>query len=209
MIVYTSMNEEEIREEVLKDLRNVFSFVQKNKLPKFKRIVIKTQRFPVTAHAEFVSPQKNRWLALFVARHKKEVRYMLVCLYDSPHGRYAVSAGFGDYTAGLLFYAPHFFGRYAKRVGLDLSGTPLVRHFFENNRNCNCDTPNSLASSSHTKREIIATSAEGVCMGHITDCGNIMFCTFITYEMAQGEQVWQFAHNEVMRNEMFTLHDAY
>jgi hypothetical protein len=209
MIVYTSMNEAEIRDEVLKDLKNVFPFVQNHKDPKFRKMVIKASRFPVKAYTEYVSQRKNRWLALFEARNKKEgmdqYRFVLVCLYDSPHGRYAVSAVFDNNMACLMFFAPHFFGRYAERMELDLSGTPLIRHYFENNHNWRCDFPKSSASSSRTRLEIFATSAEGIGMGYMTDYGNIMLCTFITYEMAKGEQVWQFAQNDMIRKEMFTL----
>jgi hypothetical protein len=85
-------------------------------------------------HLSYKSSRKNDWILFFEARNKKEVgdlsRITFVCYYNSPHGYYAVMPTFTKGKQHLIFYAPHFFSRYGKRIGLNLTGIALIKKYF-------------------------------------------------------------------------------
>ncbi|MDR1980363.1 MAG: hypothetical protein LBQ39_01925 [Tannerellaceae bacterium] len=199
------MTEQEIRNEVMTDSVNAVHYSDA-KDRKFRRMVIKASRFPVYAHSEYMSPRKNRWLIFFEARSKKETgdmtRITIVCLYNSPHGYYAVMVSFIDGRSHLIIYAPHFFSRYAERCGIELSGIELIKRFFKHNSNYVYATKETVTGENAITREIYGSTEEGVAMGFISQESNIMFRTFITYDMTKGEQVSTFAENERIRKEI-------
>lgn len=50
-----------------------------------------------------------------------------------------------------------------------------------------------------TEAEIVA---EGVALGYVSAEGNILFKTFVTYDMLKGEQIAKFIENEKIRQEI-------
>lgn len=167
---------------------------------KFRRMVIKSPFFPVRSYCCYTSPKKNRWIILFEARSKKEIgelcRITFVAIYNSPHGYYAVMPSSSNGVNHLILYPPHFFSRFAERCNIKLSGIELIRRYFALN--------NSYAFNiSETRNaEIYGSSEEGAALGLISEKGNILFKTYITYDMTKGEQIESFAEKERIRQEI-------
>lgn len=204
MIVYT-MTESEVVQEVTSDMVNAFKYSDA-KDQKFRRMVIKSNRFPVYAHSIYTSPRKNIWLILFEARTKKEIgedcRITFVTCYNSPHGYYAVMVSFTNNRQHLIMYPPHFFSRYAERCGINLSGIDLMIRYFKMNASYVYALKDVSLSNSLIRTEVYGSSKEGVAMGFRSVEGNILFKTFITYDMTKGEQITNFAENEKIRQEI-------
>lgn len=204
MIVYT-MTEEELFIEVVTDMGNAFKYSDA-KDQKFRRMVIKSNRFPVYAHSIYTSPRKNIWLILFEARTKKEIgedcRITFVTCYNSPHGYYAVMVSFTNNRQHLILYPPHFFSRYAERCNINLSGIDLMLRFFKQNASYVFELKETTVGDNLIRTEVFGSTKEGVAMGFRSIGGNILFKTFITYNMTKGEQVSEFAENEKIRKEI-------
>jgi hypothetical protein len=201
------MTEQELMREVKTDFVNAFRISNYHD-QKFRRMVIKSSRFPVFTQFEYTSPRKNRWIIFLEAHSKKEIgdksRITFVCIYQAKHGYYAVMVTFTNKKQHLVIYAPHLFSRYAERCGVKLSGVELMKHFFKRNSNYVYDIRDTVINENTAIREIYGSTAEGVAMGFMSTEGNVMFRTFITYDMTKGEQINKFAENERIRRE---IHD--
>ena len=85
-MITSTMTEKELIVEVTADYLNAFRYSDHIDR-KFRRLVIKSTRFPVMACYEYVSPRKNRWLIFCESRSKKEVldnsRISLVTIYNT------------------------------------------------------------------------------------------------------------------------------
>ena len=55
-------------------------------------------------------------------------------------------------------------------------------------------------------REVYGSTKEGVAMGVMTVEGNVLFRTFVTYDMLKGEQIEKYTKNEEIRRE---IHEKY
>lgn len=173
---------------------------------KFRRLVIKSTRFPVYAHSLYLSPRKNNWIILFEARSKKEIgeesRITFVTYHNSPHGYYAVMVSYLNNRQHLIVYPPHFFSRYAERCKIGLSGVDLILRFFKLNYSYAYEFKDIQLQADEFRTEIYGSTAEGVAMGVETVEGNVLFKTFITYNMTKGEQIDIFTENERYRKEI-------
>lgn len=207
MIVHT-MSETELFKEVTTDLVNAFKYSDA-KDQKFRRMVIKSTRFPVYAHSLYLSPRKNNWIILFEARSKKEIgeesRITFVTYHNSPHGYYAVMVSYLNNRQHLIVYPPHFFSRYAERCNIELSGIALITRFFKLNCSYAYQFNNIPLQADKFVTEIYGSTLEGVAMGVETIERNVLFKTFITYDMTKGKQIEAFAENEKIRRE---IHEA-
>lgn len=199
------MTEGELTAEIQADYLNAFRYsdhIDK----KFRRLVLKARKYPVFADFFYYSPRKNRWILLFEARKKKEVgdmaRITFVCYFDSPHGYYVVMPTFTNGKQHLIIYPPHFFSRYASRCGVEKSGIKLLAHFFRRNNSYVYDTERVQLSDTSYRDEIRGSTADGVAMGFLSVEGNVLFKTFVSYDMLKGEQVATFTRNEEMRKEI-------
>ncbi len=204
-MIVSGMTEKEIKAEMLVDISNAFRYCD-TRDQKFRRMVIKTSRFPVYAHSYYLSPRKNKWIILFEARDKKEIgdksRITFVATWDSPHGIYAIMASCPNENIKLFFYPPHFFSRYAERMDLKIHGIDLIMRYFKLN-NCYVFTEKEINISGNSKKiEVYASGEEGAALGFLTKEGNIMFKTFITYGMTKGEQIDLFVQNDQIRKEI-------
>lgn len=204
MIVHT-MTEAELFQEVKTDMVNAFKYSDA-KDQKFRRMVIKSNRFPVYAHSIYTSPRKNIWLILFEARTKKEIgedcRITFVTCYNSPHGYYSVMVSFVNNKPHLIMYPPHFFSRYAERCGINLSGIDLMIRYFKMNASYVYELKHVSLPNNLIRTEVYGSSKEGVAMGFRSVGGNILFKTHITYDMTKGEQISKLSENEKVRQEI-------
>lgn len=209
-MIVPSMNYAEMIEEVRKDIPLVFD-ISDRKEHKVKRFIQKAALFPVRIHSQVTSPNKNRWLLTWEAHGRKHVGddclFAMVCLIQTGHGRIAVMPSFQE-DGDLLFFVflPHFFQRFASRMGLDMHSEDLIRRFFQYNVNFSIDTRRKSISDTKYAIEATGTSTEGVALGYQLQTGDFFFKTFITYEMAKGDQIEKFISSEIRRTES---HDAF
>ncbi len=204
MIVYT-MDEKELIKEVELDYFKVFNYSERLD-NKWRRLVIKSRRFPVKTNTLYESPKKNKWILLFEARNKKEIgdmsRVTFVCYYNSPHGYYAIMPTFTNGKHHFIIYPPHFFSRFAKRCKIELSGVALIRNFFIENSTYVYDVQDKQINENTYRKEVYGTTKDGIALGFMSVNNNVLFKTFITYEMTKGEQIEKFANNEKIRQEI-------
>lgn len=196
-MILPTFSEQEMTNEYLADVREVLAFSDKLN-GKWRRAVIKANRFPLYSLPHFyTSRRKNRWVVLLEARGKKEhgelARITFVCVVNDKRGYYAIMQTFVGGAPVYLFYAPHFFARFRDRAGCAASGHELIAEFFRLNASYVFDVqPDGVSGS----------TAEGVAMGTLTEKGNVLFKTFVTYDMLKGEQVAKFTRNEEIRKEI-------
>lgn len=199
------MTEKELIKEVKDDYLNAFNYSNYHD-NKFRRKVLKTKNFPARTHLHYFSPKKNNWIMFFEARNKKEVgdmsRVTFASYFDSAHGFYVVMPSFTNERHHLIIYPPHFFKRYAERCNIDKTGVELITHFIKYNSSYVYSVNDVELSETEYKKEIYGSTADGVALGLSTEEGNILFKTFITYNMSKGEQIETFAKNEKLRKEI-------
>lgn len=199
MLVET-MTPDQIYEEIMLDVPNILLLL-KYKQPKFRKMVLQSKLFPIHAHSLVTTVRKNNWLFLFSANSKKDVTKDIysncLCIRESQSGKYALMRQVTNELPSLFIYSPHFFHRYAERMGLDLSGIPLIKKFFEENT-----TSYIKKRIINGKEELTATFDDGVgfCK-EITDCKHLCFVmkTFINYDMKKKDQEPGFTESELAR----------
>ncbi len=204
MIVPT-MSEKELKSEIVKDQFNAFRFSDHYD-KKFRRIVLNARKFPVRTILSYKSPRKNRWFIFYEARSKKEVgdnaRVTFVVTFESPYGLHAVLSSFTNGVNHLVIYPPHFWRRFRSRCNLVVHGEELIRKFFINNSSYVYSIKDTYIDETSFVRECYGSTADGVALGLISQEGNILFKTFITYDMLRGEQIHTFTENERIRQEI-------
>lgn len=194
-MLVTTMNEVEAIKEISEDLPSLMRYIDHQEKD-FRRMVIKATKFPVYQTIEYVSPRKNRWIAIHEARNKS--MYFDRCIvtffvtYNAPGGLYAILVTLYNGAAKYVFYCPHFFSRYAERMDLNLTGIDLLKCYFKRNANY-------VFTRKHP--DVVGTAQDGIALGFETEYGNFMFKTFVSNEMLKGEQVGDFLLNNNFREE--------
>ncbi len=207
-MLVSSMTPNEIYDEIMADIPNMLSFLQ-YKQPKFRKVVLRSQLFPVNVYSMVTTSRKNNWLLLFSAKSKKDVsgdiHFYSLCIQETSAGKSAIIRQVTQGEPSLFIYSPHFFHRYAERMKLELSGIPLIRNFFENNNNSYIKK-----RIINGKEELTATFEEGVgfCV-QLENCTHLCFVmkTFINYDMKKTDQEAGFRESELARmieNAIFT-----
>ena len=202
-MIVSGMTYDEIITEVNKDVADVFELSCK-KDAKIKRIVQKSQIFPVRLYSFVTSSNKNRWLLTWEAHSRKHVGdnilFAMVCIVNNRNGRIAIMPSFQNLQHPLFFiFLPHFFQRFAERMQIDATGEELIRRFFQFNANFSIDTRRQMISNTQSVIEATATSPEGISLGYQLAYGSFFFKTFITCDMAKGEQIESFRESELRR----------
>lgn len=202
------MTESEISAELIADIPHILKHSDQ-KESKVRRKVLKASLFPVYAHSFYVSPRKNKWIVLYESASKKAVGDLgvvtFVCYYNTSHGLYAIMLTYIQDVKRFAFYTPHFFSRYAQRMCLNCTGIDLIVHFFTYNHSFSLSISSEQKDDGTKRLEAYASNRDGVGMGFVTEHSNFLFKTFITYDMAKGEQIDVFAKSEQLRKE---IHDA-
>lgn len=204
-MIIPSMTEPEFIQEVKNDYLNAFRYSDHKDQP-FRRLVVRAKRFPVRAVFEYTSPRKNRWIMFFEARNKTEhgdmSRICFVCYFNTPHGFYAVMPTFTNGVWHLVIFPPHFFSRYGSRCWVKKTGIPLMVDYFKRNCSYVYEVADVALDANTLRREVYGSTADGVALGLISEHNNVLFKTFITYDMCKGTQVERFAKNEAIRREI-------
>lgn len=200
------MNGSEARKEIISDLANVIA-VSDRKQHQVDRAVMKSSRFPVKMYCFITSKQKNRWLLLWHANSKKQtgdnIIFHTVCIHHTSHGRYAYKPLEMYGKIYIAVYPPHFFSRFAERMGIDLTGEDLIRRYFYENADFSVTYDKAIVDENYYEILASGTTKEGVMLGLKPNEQNmILFKTFITYDMCSDEQIEELAKNERIRKEI-------
>ena len=133
------MSYEELANEVAKDYMDV-SIIMRKKMPDALKYFRRQSKFPMFLFSTVTSPRKNKWILIFFAKSKRRLKQyvdsFLVCVRETDHGKYVYRYDLPakeDSLPGVTFYPPHFFSRYALRMGLELTGEDLIKRYFKTN----------------------------------------------------------------------------
>ena len=90
----------------------------------------------------------------------------------------------------MVQYLAHFFERYKERKNIQLFGVDLIQHYFNvtDGSGSNMKPSNGKYGSNY---DIASETSEGIELGTATHIG-LLIKTFITHEMAKGNQVEEF-----------------
>lgn len=172
---------------------------------------MKCKIFPVIAWQEYMSPRKNKYLFYTRILDKRMKRILTgIC------AERRTSDGMTFYTTWLghqklispMVLLPHVWKRYKERMGLELSGIDLCKHYFHRN---------TFGRNSYNQKAV-GRSVRYAGMTHLSYCVNEgvllgqvvgdMFIahTFITYAMTSGLQKQEFTER---RSEVKTDKDFF
>ena len=203
-MILPTFTPEQIVAECKADLVDFFRYVDHKKV-QLRKAALRAARFPVTLHGWHDTPRRNRWLYILQAMSKKDYDdtsvLTMVLTYRDERGRiWAVMPSYLSNGMLLTFYTPHFFARLAERLRLSETGYDLIYRYFRNNPNASYHYRDVPVDDEHYMRQVTATTQDGVSLGLVTTAGYLMK-TFISYEMAKGDQIQRFADSEVLRKE--------
>ena len=149
----------------------------------------------------FVNTSRRNRYACIIGVHswrefcEYQIHQYIIAIYDTSHGKYAATSGKTVWTTNehhlVTRYQPHFFSRYAERMGIKLTGEELILRFFSKN-NLNSIKTNPLGRDPY---EVFSATAEGLSLGFIDKRMDIKYNTFIPfhdlgkakYEISQEE----------------------
>lgn len=158
----------------------------KHRMSRLKRALMKNRNCYVTNSFFVNSSRRNRYACIIAVNgwenYQKWVFHKyIIAIYDTDSGKYAATIartkGPGVDQNTVSRYQPHFFSRYAERMGIDLTGEALIMHFFQRNNMC-CLNMNPLKRN---EEEMFAATAEGLSLGYC-EGWDIKFNTFIPYD---------------------------
>lgn len=205
--MYTeTMTADELVEEFTADLPQVIS-VSDAKQVKADKIIKKSKMFPVYLHAYVKTKRKNDWIILLEAKNSKYVGddclISFISHFDLGAGRYAMFWTSYKNTPIHIIFTPHFFKRFAERVGLNLTGIDLIHRYFKKNPSYGFNTASDFFGNIQ-KINVYGSTTEGVAMGVQLNTKHniILFRTFITYDMCKGKQIEDFARANEIRKEI-------
>lgn len=211
-MIVSGMIEQEQVKELTDDLADFVKYCDLNIDKKFRREVIHTMVFPIFRRYTWTSRRKNKWTVIYEARSKKEVGdYARITNYatvDIGFGKYAYMPSFVEGKLHFIIYPPHFFSRFNERCGLDRTGQSLYDRFFRDNGSYCFDLKERHIMKDDKEflcTEVYGSTKDGVAMGVLTNEGNVLFRTFVTYDMLKGDQIETFTKNEQIRRE---IHDS-
>ncbi len=151
-----------------------------------KRASMKKKDSPAAFSFFINTSRKNRYACILKVDswkdfNKDRIHQYWMAIYNTSRGKYAVCIGHldkvGQKIDSVFRYQPHFFSRYAERMGLHLSGEELILHFLARN-NISCFQGNPLKRNPH---EVFIASQEGLSLGIRENC-DVKCNTFIPYD---------------------------
>ena len=204
-MVIPSFTPEQIVDEFRKDLANIYYFIDHQK-QRLRRAALKAHKFPVSIHGWHRTPMRNNWLYILTARSKRDYddtsMVTFVMTFRDQQGKtWAMMQSSVRNEPIVLFYTPHLFARYNSRMNLNLLGDDLIYRYFKYNASASFSIKTTMLDERQYKQDVVATTTEGVSMGLMATMG-VLLKTFISYDMAKGEQIEDFMKSEQIRKEM-------
>ena len=173
------MNRDEIQKQVSSDLQKADLWIRQHHGP--LRYWLDRAKENEAKSISWKSPNGNPWEIVLVKENNEAclVHYTWI---ESKFGRYVIKPQLTRKGIIMLIFLPHFFKRYRERMKLGKKPTTMqvVKRFMKKNRTANATTDDGM-------REEMAF-ADGVGLGVWTGMRQRLLKTFITYEMAYGDQ---------------------
>ena len=106
---------------------------------------------------------------------------------------------------GVTFYPPHFFSRYALRMGLELTGEDLIKRYFKTNTAMHYNTDHLFLSEEEMEEllnPVWYTSPDGISLGSVMMVPGmeLFICkTFVPWNMCKKDQLMTCGKEEMFR----------
>lgn len=210
-MITSQMSHEELANEVAKDYVDVCEIMRK-KIPDALKLIRKQSQFPAYLFSTVTSPRKNKWILIFVGKSKRRLKRILdsflVCIRETDHGKYVYRYDLPTKEGslpGVTFYPPHFFSRYAQRMGLEITGEELIKRYLKINTAMRYNTDQLLLSEEEMrelKHPVWYTSPDGISLGSVTMVPGmeIFICTtFVPWNMCKRDQLIRCGRAEMER----------
>lgn len=175
-MITSQMSYEELAYEVANDYAGVYEILQK-KSPDAMKALRKQSRFPAFLFSTVTSQRKNKWILIFCAKSKRRLKQcldaFLICIRETDHGKYVYRYDLPikeGSLPGVTFYPPHFFSRYALRMGLELTGEDLIKRYFKVNTAMRYNNDDLFLTDDEMKELLHPawfTSPDGISLGSI------------------------------------------
>ena len=191
-MILPTFTEKEFEKEFFEDFKNVLRYMEYKKR-KFQKAIRSANHFPIkTKFIEYSSPMKNTWnVQLQCDSKKSEPTIKIILLHSDKKGkRCATLATKINNRPIMVQYLAHFFERCKERKNIQLFGVDLIQHYFNvtDGSGSNMKPSNGKYGSNY---DIASETSEGIELGTATHIG-LLIKTFITHEMAKGNQVEEF-----------------
>ena len=210
-MITSQMSYEELANEVAKDYMDV-SIIMRKKMLDALKYFRRQSKFPMFLFSTVTSPRKNKWILIFFAKSKRRLKQyvdsFLVCVRETDHGkyvyRYDLPAKEGS-LPGVTFYPPHFFSRYALRMGLELTGEDLIKRYFKTNTAMHYNADHLFLSEEEMKdllNPVWYTSPDGISLGSamVVSGMELFICkTFVPWNMCKKDQLITCGKEEMFR----------
>lgn len=212
-MITSQMSYEELAYEVANDYAGVYEILQK-KSPDAMKALRKQSRFPAFLFSTVTSQRKNKWIFIFCAKSKRRLKQcldaFLICIRETDHGKYVYRYDLPikeGSLPGVTFYPPHFFSRYALRMGLELTGEDLIKRYFKVNTAMRYNNDDLFLTDDEMKELLHPawfTSPDGISLGSIMLVPGIelFICkTFVPWNMCKKDQLIKCGKAELERLE--------
>ena len=188
-----SMNKEELTAQIAED------FLQIKQYTDMRTQLIRDRVYRKGEHHicdTWRSKNNNEWTWMVDVDKGTDAMLTFFTTINTKYGRFVFKPQVTNHGFILLAYIPHFFKRYRERMkmGTKLTTMQLIRKYFRRNGNATEDY--------RGKGRIEISSADGVCLGNIVSLRIRLLRTFITRDMAYGDQEERFATQEAFRKKV-------
>lgn len=203
------MTHTEVYAELDKDRDNVARWFD-HQADKYRRLALKTQKFPVTWWLEYTSPRKNRYLISVTCTRRNYDRFhglTILALKREERGYSVYLSYIGKHSLiRKTVFLQHVFDRYAdpERGNVQKTGIDLIKHFVDHQSSGQIIDNPKLAGRSvryNGRDHRFVAVNDGVLLGDVEN-GIFIARTFITYEMATGRQHEEFSYAKNKVNDL-------
>lgn len=188
-----SMNKEELTAQIAEDFLQIKQYTDLRTQLIRDRVNRKGERHICDT---WRSKNNNEWTLMIDVDKGTDAMLTFFTTINTKYGRFVFKPQVTNHGFILLAYIPHFFKRYRERMkmGTKLTTMQLIRKYFRRNGNATEDY--------RGKGRIEISSADGVCLGNIVSLRIRLLRTFITRDMAYGDQEERFSTQEEFRKKV-------
>lgn len=195
-----SMNKEELTQQVAEDFLQVKHYTDLRTETLRDLVWRKGQRHICE---NWKSKNGNVWTWMLDIEGEDQAMMTFFTTINTDNGLFVFKPQVTPQGFILIVYLPHFFKRYRERMklGPKLKTLQVIRKYFRRNGNA--------TQEYRGKGRIEITSADGVGLGNFVSLRIRLLRTFITRDMAYGDQEERFASQEEFRQKVIEGHPIY
>ena len=195
-----SMNKEELTQQVAEDFLQVKHYTDLRTETLRDLVWRKGQRHICE---NWKSKNGNVWTWMLDIEGEDQAMMTFFTTINTDNGLFVFKPQVTPQGFILIVYLPHFFKRYRERMklGPKLKTLQVIRKYFRRNGNA--------TQEYRGKGRIEIPSADGVGLGNFVSLRIRLLRTFITRDMAYGDQEERFASQEEFRQKVIEGHPIY